>query len=225
MRLCFKFISLLCLGFLISSCNRPQAEDDERSVISIQAPQSKIGSLSVIPSTRKACFGVNISAADIEAPKKKECSPGLSLFAGFVEAGANLELEVPRGSGRKIDLYLYLQKSGENNPCPQMSTYFSQSDLGQLYFLGSTENISLTKSVETVTITANFPGESQNLFQQLSLPASCVTSTSPSSNNSGARIFVGSGVSVGSGMKLYGRVGSTYHVQELTGSGIKLKAH
>lgn len=220
---------LYVIGVLFSvallGCSRQPAANKNKSILAIKAPQSKVGSLAAMPAGRKACYGVSVSGPGITFNPALSCSPSTGIVAGFVESGQNIEVsDVPQGAGRKIDLYLFLQLTGEDNPCPQMGAYFSASQLPQVYHLGSVDNVTLDQEVQQVEITAVFPGETQNLAVQQTLPSSCLASTTPSAPIPGFNISAGSGVATGTGLKLFGRIGKPYAKGVATGGGFVLKA-
>lgn len=221
------FILILSL-FAVTACNR--AKPKTSSTISIRAPgdpaflgKSDTQSLATIPAGRKVCYGVTVTGPGITTNPPSTCNPNTGLIAGFVEANGLLELNVPRGTGRQIDLYLYLMNSGDNGPCPKMNAAFSANELLQTYRIGSALNISLVNDVETVAIAADFPGVSSNLAQQLSLPASCTAGAVLPPNRAGFHISTSMQTATGGGFKLLGRVGSAYDGNVLSNANYKLK--
>lgn len=229
------------LLMMVGGCGpRPQTQDS--SVVSIRAPQSNDSSMfqsaSPIPSNRKACYGISVSGPGITSVAAQSCSPQTGITAGFVASGGVISASVPRGEGRKIDLYLYLMAEGDNSACFAMGASFIPSQLDKIYLLGSVSNVTLARDSEEVTIFANFPGVSENIAKQLSFPSSCIVAapspdpspsdSSPPGNGldvrSGFRVSSGAQLSTGSGIKLYGRAGNIQKSQIATGSGILLKA-
>lgn len=217
------FILWLLVVFTAVACAKKQ-DNGGTSVISLVAPEgrsNKVGAFAALPSNRRACFGVNITADDIASVPGTACSPKAGIVAGFVESGGTIQIEVPRGDNRKFELYMYLMAEGETVACPTMARVFASSELPKLYFLGATPNISIRKAVEDVTITADFPGLSQTLAVTNSYPASCVAATTPNLPPSQA-ISTATGNAVGSGIRLSGRIGEVKDVV-LVGGGIRLK--
>lgn len=216
-----------------ASCAKKPQSLSGTSLIALQVPslsksgsggqtKSEIGTFAAIPTTRKACFGVNIVAADIKGLPSETCNPKTGIVAGFVESGGLINVEVPKGEGRTFELYLYLASDGDTSPCPQMGMRFSSAQLSKLYYLGAATGISIKNAVEDVTITATFPGVAQTLAVANSYPTSCTVTSNPSSVP-GFSVSAEAGVATGAGMKLNGRFGRNDGTV-LSGGGMKLIA-
>jgi hypothetical protein len=184
--------------------------------------ESSVSSMGLPPSGRKACYGVSVSASDIPS-NSQSCGPDLGIVAGFVEAGGTVEVQVPRGSDRRIQLYLYLEGDGENTPCPAMGRSFSSTLLPRLYLIGEASGVSLQNAVEDVTINASFPGLTMTIAKQLNLPSSCTVAGGTGSSPSRA-LSSGGGVAAGAGMRLTASVGRPAPGSVATGGGYRLKA-
>lgn len=218
----FTVIALLCL----TACDRKMAKNPA-STIRLQTPdgmnKAGVGAFAALPAGRKACYAVSITGSGIPYNPPQTCSPATGLISGFKEAGQAIEVTLPPGSGNiKLDLYLFLQLNGQNNPCPQMGASFSADQLVQTYLVGSVPNIMLTGDVTPVNVIMNFPGESQFLAQQMSLPSACTASINPP-GTPGFRMLAGSGLATGTGMSLTARIGKTNRGQVATGTGIRLE--
>ncbi len=216
---------ILIVGFLltlISGCTRKK--DGITSTISIRAPSAsnKVGAMSTLPANRKACYGISITGPGIPNVRASDCSPETGVLGGFVNPGDLIQAEVPQGSNRHINLYVFLEKVGENNPCPAMGGVFAVSQLSQIYLVGSTSNLTLSGSEQTVDITANFPGVTQNIAVTSAMPATCVATT-PSNGPKGFRVSSASHLATGTGIKMFAHVGRAERATTLTGTGIKLK--
>ncbi len=228
MRSLYVGLLLFTCAMMVAGCQR--AKEQNVSSLVLQAPdpllaaKSSVSAMGAPPSGRKACYGLSITAPDL-ASQTSSCSPQTGIVAGFVEAGGTLEASVPKGTNRKIDLYLFLQAEGENNPCPVMSQNLSGAGLRNTYLLGSVSGISILQEVETVTITANFPGLNAHLAQQLNLPATCLPTSRPISSAPGFSVSAAQGTITGSGMKIIGRVGRATSGSSATATGYKIKAN
>lgn len=210
--------------FVVSGCQREKVPGGASSIV-IQAPSvqkaSSVGSMSAIPTNRKACYGVSVTAPDISS-QASECSPTTGIVGGFVESGGLLELTIPKGSDRKIDLYLYLMAEGESGACPQMGQNLGGANLPKTYLIGSVGGVSLQNEVESVSITATFPGLNNHLAQQFTLPASCAPTPNPN-NMTSSHVTAAQGIATGTGIKLIGTVGRANSAPIATGTGYKLK--
>lgn len=205
-------------------------ELDKDSRISFKAPDrlmSKSLSASAMPANRNACYGVRVSGPNIVGPAPSTCDTSPGISAGFVASGKQIELLVPRGDSRTFTLYLFLQKEGATEPCPQMGTHFT-AQFDQIYNVGSAKDVALTKPEQEIVIEAEFTGLQNHLAAQLNLSAQCLANAAPVPAIPGNPLFqvsAGNQVMVGSGMRLLSRSGRVSDGIELSsGSGIKLKA-
>lgn len=250
-----RYSILFALGGTVlmgAGCQRAAKEGS--TAISIQMPSSAAifgegpSAMSALPAGQKVCFGVSVTGPGINQ-LQASCSPTVGLVAGFVESGANVELSVPYGTDRNIDLYMYLMNAGESNPCPIMGQNLSGAALAQTYLVGSVSGIALQNEVETVSIPINFIGIDNNIAKHLQLPETCLptvsnpvpspgttpspspgTSPSPSPGTipgvavfpSTKRISNAAGVSAGSGIRLSGRINGAAPGVVATAPGIKL---
>lgn len=215
--------AFICVSLVVAGCSRPLTGD--LSKISIQLPTEqhlgKIGALSSLPANRKACFGVNVTGPGISLSGANTCSPKTGVLAGFAEPGQVIEAKVPRGSDRSIKLYVFLQEVGQNIPCPTFAKTMTPTQLLNTYLVGTKEKVNLSAPEVTVSITMSFPGLSQNLAQQLSLPNTCTNEDSMTSLP-GFGVSSAAGQTIGTGIKLKAKVGTIKNGQTLTGTGVKL---
>ena len=219
----FILVSLTSIG-----CQREAL--DTNAVIKFQVPQANntfnkagsVGAMSAMPSNRKACYGVNITGPGIGTSKANLCSPSTGLTAGYVEPGANIELSVPRGSARKIEVFAFLQDVGQNNACSQFNPSMSAAELLNTYRIGST-TVDIQSAVVEVNISMDFPGESNHLASLLTLPSSC-TSTAGSPNRPGFGVNGLSGVASSGSVVLYGNVRLSGSGQSASNGSVKLIA-
>jgi hypothetical protein len=184
-----------------------------------------VGALATLPANRKACYAVNISATDIVGTPASTCSPKTGIVKGFVEAGQTIDVLVPKGAGRKIELYLFLGEEGASAPCPVMNPVLTPAQLLNTYLVGTASDIAVQGETQTVEITASFPGVTNYLAQTLSMPATCTAGSviAPGANPKGLYLTSGMTTAAGTTMKLKARIGSiSGSGQVLTGSGHKL---
>lgn len=216
-----RYLILASLCLFLLGCQREAAK---KSSLVLRMPKAeKLSGLSTPwPSDRKACFGVNVTSSDIAA-NYPSCSPVTGIVKGYVESDQVIEVDVPMGKSRKIDLYLYLQPTGQNNPCPNIGPSFGGTNLTNTYLIG-TATADIVNQIETVNITASFPGLSQNIAVNYSLPSTCTASSIPP-GNPGFHISADAGTALGSGYKLKGKIGTQVSGNTLTGTGFKLKVN
>lgn len=212
-RIIFSVISL----FVLSSCSR---QKENFSEIKIQAPSSKLGVFAALPPGRIACYGVSVKGSGISGTPGTTCKPEAGAFLGFVGDGQTIQGQVEKGSGRKFDVYLYLQGAGETASCSSIGS-FSSVRPDRLYLIGSVNNITLEKPTETINIPTTFPGEANNLYAQNSYPTSCLpTTTSPGSSY---QISADYRTVTGTGYKMHARAGRVNDGPMLTGTGYILR--
>ena len=60
-----------------------------------------------LPTDRKICFAVSISGPGIEKFAFIQCLPEFSITAGFVELENLIDVLVPKGDGRRIELFIF----------------------------------------------------------------------------------------------------------------------
>ncbi len=222
------WIGIVGALLVLAGCDRG-AKKDSSSIV-IQAPNAGnpytktggVGALAAMPTDRKVCYGVNVTAPDIAVTAPNECSFRAGLLAGFVEPGATVELSVPKGSGRKVELYAFLQAVGENLPCPVLGPTLPADKLVSTYLVGVAEGINLQGDQVSVSIHASFPGLSQNIAQTLTFPSSCTAGAAPSAAHRSYFVSAATGTATGTGLKLKYRAGGFPGHQVLSGSGIKL---
>ncbi len=208
---------------IFSACSRPSGE---KSYLRIQAPNSQalskssFNALSSIPSNRKACYGVNVTAADLPT-ESTVCSPNMGIVAGFVEENQIIEVEVPRGSKRKIDLYLYLLPAGNNGACPTFNKKLENLEISSTFIMGSAIDVELNQDKQTVSIDMEFPGLSAHIGQQLALPTTC-QGNSAHERNTGFHLSTSQGIATGGSIRLHGRIGRPTPGTTATGGSIKL---
>ncbi len=191
--------------------------------------------MAAMPANQKACYGVVVTGAGIPQPPANACLPPLGLHAGFAEPGGTLELEVPRGSNRKIELYAYIQNVGQNIPCPAFLIGLAPAEITKTYLVGTANNIDMSAETTVVDIAASFPGVANHIASQLAMPAACtgggggggggVAGGSPPGFHvsSGSGMTIEQGQTAVTGHKLIGRVGKAVPEQVLTsGDGHKL---
>ncbi len=227
LKVCFVF-----LLFLTISCTR-KLETTSTSII-IQAPKKwnkSASSLNAFPDNRKICYGVNVTAADLIDAPANSCEPDRGIMAGYVEAGVPLEVEVPKGAGRRIEVLAFVFPEGINDPCPQMRNTFTDVDMARLYTIGVAEGVELKDSEQQVNIQANFPDQANHWAADKAIPGSCyvampdpvngVTPSNPAPP--GSRIISGGGVASSASFKLKSKIGQAVQNKNAQSSNFKIK--
>lgn len=214
-----------------AGCQRAPVNGGSGRLI-IRAPKSLnafnktggVGSMASMPSDRKACYGVRVTGKGIDDGATSQCNPLSGIRVGFVEPGKEIVVQVPKGPGRTVELYAYLLPTGSSDACPSQAF---QSDLKPEYVV-ATYKIGVAPNLEVaqdtpVDIVASFPGVSNTIASDLSLPAACTAVTpAPSNNRPGLDVSSGKGVAVGATYRVIGSAGVLPPRQTATGSTYKL---
>ncbi len=212
---------LLCttLFFLAVACTR-NAEKSSLSTLTIQTPNhlvSGVGTLVALPVGRTACYGINVLGAG--PSNASTCGPTTGITAGYVPAGGSVTANVPSKQTVSIQLFLYLKALGDTSPCPTFAPVIPATQISDTYLVGESSNLYVDGADMSVTINGTFPGVSQNIAQTLSLPVSCLASSSSGSSN--FSISAGAQAMSGAGVSLSARAGKPKK-QYLSGGGFTL---
>lgn len=159
---------LLLTVLFIVGCTRPEGELSSK--VTLNFPKGlgsgKLFSESLsnpIPVGKKACFAVHVTGPGIPSERANACSPQVSIVGGFVEGGASISLDVPRGTDRSFDVYIYL--AGTSEACPEFNLSFTEdlAKLNKIYMAGSKAGVPIQEDNEKVELSYDFPGESSPL--------------------------------------------------------------
>ena len=216
-------LALTAVGLL--SCQRAIEQDSSISIVTPKSLESfnKAGSLEAVPAGATLCYLISVTGPNIPLAVPNTCSPPLGLLSSVVKGGDTIVLNVPRGSSRKFELYLHLPGT---DSCPEITAPISSSLLASTYLIGSAKNVDINSDTVNLTITATFPGLSQNIAQQLSMPASCLPAA-PSYQYLGLSVSSAQGkaISADASIKMEARIGRTQSAEVLTGTGYRLKVN
>ncbi len=221
----YRILLLSTLATFALGCQRTPDNESARIIIQVPEALNKTENTgapnTTMPTDRKICYGVNVTGPGIALQTPNTCSLASGLLAGFVEPGKTVEITVPRGENRSIELYAFLQSPGQNAPCPQFAPSLSSNMVSRIYRVGSTSGVNLLKDTETVDITASFPGLANHIGQELGMPATCIATINPP-QPTGFQVSSGAGIATGGGKKLFGRIGTPAAANVATGGGKKL---
>lgn len=123
----------------------------------------------------KACFMVNITGDGITDSAKTKCDVPSGVFAGSAAPGGKLEIEVNKGSNRKIEVAAYF-RSSTTEACKTKES-INQFDPDSVVRVGS-KTTDLLLDRETVDIDISLPAVGQTLVTQYNLPAFCSAGSS-----------------------------------------------
>lgn len=135
-------------------CTRPE---NASSKISIKTPGAQaIRAAAAFPPGKKVCYGVNVTGVGIVGGAGLTCS-GSGISAGFVPENSELIVEVPKGSKREFELFVFLAEPADN--CPEFST-----SLDKLKLFSTGKAVADTEAAEmSLEIQSVFPGATNSL--------------------------------------------------------------
>lgn len=170
------------------ACDR--SSNGSTAQLTLRIPDSKHllqkanSATSLLPSNRKACFAVNVTGPGITMGEDNVCSFTSGIVSGFAESNSTIQLTVPKGANRKVEVFLYLSENTED-ACPKASAALVASQIRNVFLVGTANGVDTMNDQTQVEITVQFPGTNNHLAQTLGLPSSC----SAASDNLARRRF------------------------------------
>lgn len=155
-----NILAFAALILLLASCNRELNKD--RSLVQIEIPQTF--QKSEFNTSAIRCFAVNVTGTGIAA-EKNACSPAVGAKAGFT-SGGTVELEVERGEGRRIELYM--MEVSDDGTCPVWDAAFQANgkvQFGRVYRVAD-KTVSVNQEVVAVELTVQIPASTQTLLAE-----------------------------------------------------------
>lgn len=180
---------LICLTLLLGSvlsqsCQRPSTSANGNSVVDFQVPRltsEKLNAMGVtdglLPTGKKACFGIDVKGPGIPAAAPSSCSSQLGIYSGFVEEGGLLSVVVPMGEARVFRLLMLLVDTGMS--CPALSAAYlsSGSPFSSIYNAGQTNPIAVNLPSMNVTINFSYTSATSSIATLEGIPACASTAT------------------------------------------------
>ena len=142
------------LAVIASSCS-PQKGD--RALVTLQVPKSapmtkSDASLASTVDLTLTCFGVNVTGPGMPA-NANGCGLSVGAASNMVLGGCQISLEVPRGSGRRVELFRYELPIGES-ACPAWTpANCSNRVLCSTLRSGQADGVNIDSGEATVEIT------------------------------------------------------------------------
>ena len=219
---------LLSLAFLISGCERAQLR--ERTKMGIRVPsakefevlkaKNKIQLFSTVDPTL-LCYYANVTGPDIPNTVTA-CLPDRGVFGGGVAVGEIIELEVPVGKDRIVQLFGFLRKAA-SDACPSFDNVPGPtSDL--LYDLGKSDPVNVAPPVTEVAVTMLLPPSTENLRTRNAWNSCPQTEPAGPPTQTPGRTSAGAGNLQGTIYKMKGRVSLSGEVPVLSGANFKIKS-
>ncbi len=172
----YVLVAGVLFGILASSCSM---KDTGGSRVVINIPNSKtlssrVGALSYSPD--RACFAMNITAGDIQSAPDATCEISRGVFAGTAGEGGTLSAEVIKGSGRKLELFVYIKPTA-TEPCPVLTGGFGTLDRRKIFSVAE-QTFDVVEDV-ALSVNVSMPSAGATSIAS-SLPATCVIAGGPS---------------------------------------------
>ncbi len=217
--------------FLLLSAVACSKNQSGHARLSIQLPKAqsssssqKMTSLSAPPAGQKLCYAVNVTGSGI-TNVTAACQPSMGMLGGFTDAGGTISMDIQKGTGRHLELYLYLFPAGDNGACPTLTaTGFAALDKRRVYLVGSVASFGVTQDDQSVDVPASFPGQDKNYIVQTGMPVTCIGSADTQDSYNSPAIVAGGGVMTGTQFKLKGQIGGPVSsAAGMQGSSYKIK--
>lgn len=142
--------SLFVLG-VSSGCTREMDKKASKVTLRLPSAQGKtIGAQSIDMTT--TCFAVNIYGEGINT-SPNSCGITVGVYSGMTKGNGNIELDVPKGSNRTIELIRY-DLANASDACPTSFDPSNCSDISMcaMYRSGEALNVDTTDDEVLVTI-------------------------------------------------------------------------
>lgn len=216
------FVALAALP----ACQRPPGEGDStRLAIRVPTKQEfmalgKVDALSTIE-FNLLCFAVNVTGPGIPSASKS-CDLDRGITSGSVPPGGVLEVTVPGGDGRSVELIGFL-RSSTSEPCPGFGSKWNWP-LTKTYSIAKKSGITLVPPEAQVELSVTLPPASQHIVAQNGWPVSCESAGWPAAPFSRAGRIQTSSVNLQGGQyRFYGRISETETAKKLQGTQFRLK--
>lgn len=167
---------LLFITIVLIGCDR---KSEEISQVNIHVPQK--GSLNTNwPPLNELCWGANITGEGINNFNPASCALDWGLVGGLVESGKAIELSVPRGPKRNIEVFVWKKTATET--CKSYSL-LTAKNLVKVYKVGEVNNFDIVKSVETINVDVSFPSDNLSWLAKYNAEAACWAANDPTPDN------------------------------------------
>ena len=219
----FSLLTMLA-AFLSFGCASPKSGGP---VLTIQFPtsastnsanKSDVSTLSF--DWANVCYIVNVTGPGIAESRSNACEIPTGIFKGSVAPGGTMELEVPRGANRRLEVFIY-RRLASGDACPTLNDRFGTTDRSKVSRVAIVENI-LVDGDRAVNVSVKEPTASDSLLAQFSLAASCLPSAPFGSLK---KITQGHAVQSGTSLKVEGSVSSAPSEFVMSGSTLKIRAN
>lgn len=168
----------------------------------------------------RVCFIVNVTAQDIPRATTGQCEVPLGIFVGTVPPGGEVAIEIPRGNGRKLEVFSYLRASAAT-ACPALRGGFGAIDRSKIVRVGQIGSFDTQTAEMSLTLMLQAPADGASVLSQYSMPATCATASAARPGS--GRIAAGRQHQEGGHFVVEGTVGPQKHEYELNGGTFKVR--
>ena len=135
----------------------------------------------------QACYTVNVTAVDIPNLSTTACQIPVGILAGTVPAGGTLTLDVPRGSARKLEVFLFKRPS-PGSQCPTLAGTFGNLDPGSFVRVGLVPSFDASAASVSVDVNLTLPNAGDSVVTQYQLSKTCTALNTTPMTGSGVEI-------------------------------------
>ena len=121
------------------------------------------------------CYIVNVTGPGVSESKANACEIPTGVFKGSVPPGGSVELVVPRGANRRLEVFIY-RRLATGDTCPALQNGFGSTDRSRISRVAVVENI-LIDGDRQVDVDVKVPTPADSLISQYSLAANCGPTT------------------------------------------------
>lgn len=177
------------LFWSLSSCQMSQdLESETQSKLTVLLPEAiYLNHIESESLEGSLCYFINVKAADIPT-KSHACFPEVGIQTDLLSPSTEIELSIPSGLKRKIELWGYQPAVGETCQSlgslnPHLSSHVFKSD--RVYRLGEVVDVDLTRSVESIGLTMQIPtfGQHYAAVQGFTAASGCPISRLPDADD------------------------------------------
>ena len=171
---------IVAASFLNSGCTREGKANGAKVTITSDAIQSFASN--PIPAGYKACYALNVKAPDLDG-LGSTCHPKLGIFDGFYNLGQAvdgqnaMEIIVPFGEQREVELLVYLIDETSTELCPFWDPL--GVNYSNVYRVASQSGLKMIDPEMEITLNLDFPGMTSDISTTDGLSADCSSTTVP----------------------------------------------
>lgn len=136
------------------------------------------------------CYYINITGPGI-SQTPYSCAPTEGINLGFLEPLKEIQIDVPYGNDRAIELYGYLAR--ENEVCSELSSSLISVPINRLFRMAQKKQLEIATKQTEIVLEISFPGIFRNIGVDTGMNSDCFKNLEPilESSNSNSPIQAG----------------------------------